>query len=402
MALAADSISQPVISSGVTRLVLSRFRNYTTLDVPFAPIPVVLTGMNGAGKTNILEALSLLSPGRGLRHTKLSEMTSTHVLKQAAGLSWSVAVELSDSSTLGTGLDFTANGAERRLVKANSQPLKSQGALTDWLNVVWVTPQMGQLFMEGASERRKFIDRFAFAIDPAHSDRLHRYDHHLRQRTVLLKEGAREPSWLDILERRLAEDAIAITATRQSMVKLLNLFSEKTPKESPFPRFCAKMQGSAEFALENAAALEAEETLHRSFFESRALDAKVGGSAVGCHRSDLCVMHMSKGIPAGVPATACSTGEQKILLLALVLAFARIQTGMQPQTTLLLLDDVAAHLDDRYRTALFGELCSLDESSEQEGSRIQTWMTGTDPSDFYDLRPYAQFYSVVDATLNNG
>lgn len=383
-------------------MVLSSFRNYKDLDFSLAPMPVVLTGMNGAGKTNILEALSLLSPGKGLRHVKLSEMTAVDGALTSQGLSWTVTVDISTQDeplTVGTGLDLSANGAERRVIRLNGQPQKTQGTLTDWLSVVWVTPQMGRLFIDSSSGRRKFIDRLAFAIDPVHADRLHRYDHHLRQRSVLLREGTRETSWLDVLERRLAEDAIAITTTRQNMVYLLSQWSGKTQDDSPFPKFSAKMQGQAETALAEGSALEAEEFLCERFKESRFADTKTGGSIIGCHRSDLSVMHLAKGLPADV----CSTGEQKILLLALVLAFARIQMDMQPQTTLLLLDDVAAHLDSRYRSALFSELCSLGcETHEHGGSRIQTWMTGTDPSDFYDLRPYAQFFSVSNATLNNG
>jgi DNA replication and repair protein RecF len=396
------SINQQSRLSGLSRLVLHQFRNYQELDLPLQSGPVVLTGPNGAGKTNILEAISFLSPGRGLRSIKLSQVANLKRFNQnPSGLpSWAIAatVETSfGSAQLGTGLDYTAAGSERRLVKINGEPAKSQASLTDWVSVIWVTPQMDRLFLESASTRRKFIDRLAYALDPTHAARVHRYEHHLRERAHLLREGRYDPLWVSTLERYLAEDGVAIVVARQQVVKSLRE-AQRQDKSYLFPQFHAEMKGEVETWAANQPALAVEDRYAEKLKTTRPHDG-AGGASTGPHRSDFQVHHLAKQLPAEL----CSTGEQKMLLLAVTLAFTRIQESYRSCPTILLLDDVAAHLDDQHRLVLFQEICHPLVALSHEDSKgpLQVWMTGTDRSSFHDLNGQAQFLTVHNATVMN-
>jgi DNA replication and repair protein RecF len=378
-------------NQGFSRLLLQHYRNYEDLDFFLDGCLVVLTGPNGAGKTNILEALSFLSPGRGLRGVKLSQVTN---LRSQSSAAWVVAATLETQTGpvhLGTSLEYTAAGTERRFVKINGQLAKSQASLTDWVNVIWVTPQLDRLFLEGASARRKFVDRLVYALDPGHAGRVHRYEHHLRERAHLLKEGRYDPLWVSTLERHLAEDGVAITVARQAVVKNLEQ-AQSQEKAYPFPQFQAQMEGTLETGLENRPALAVEDDYVTHLKANRCQDGQIGGASLGPHRSDFQVHHLAKQLPAAL----CSTGEQKMLLLAVTLAFTRVQTQQRLCPTILLLDDVAAHLDDQHRLVLFQEICSLPQGI------FQVWMTGTDESFFHDLNGQAQFLAVHQATLTNG
>lgn len=385
----------PWLQSGLSRLVLHQFRNYHDLDLLIHGGSVVLTGPNGAGKTNVLEAISFLSPGRGLRSIKLSQVTNLKKLNQDAlhPPLWAIAATIETglgSVQLGTGLDYTTTGNERRLVKINGQPAKSQASLTDWMSVIWVTPQMDRLFLEGASIRRKFIDRLVYALDPLHSTRIHRYEHHIRERSQLLKEGSYDPLWVSTLERYLAEDGVAIVAARHQVVKSLSE-AQRKEKDYPFPQFHAEMKGEVETWLESQPALAVEDIYAEKLKACRRQDGEIGGASVGSHRSDFQVHHLAKQLPAEL----CSTGEQKMLLLAVTLAFTRVQENYRTCPTILLLDDVAAHLDDQHRLVLFQEIC------RPEGS-FQVWMTGTDRAAFKSLNGQAQFMAVQNAMLTDG
>lgn len=372
---------------GVTRLMLSDFRNYTVLEWLLAPMPVVLTGPNGAGKTNLLEALSLFSSGKGLRGAKLSSI-STQNASAASSLRWAVASDIMTAHGvvhMGTGLDFLATGAERRVIVINESVQKSQAAFSAWLNVVWLTPQMGGLFIESSAGRRKFIDRMSCALDKHHADYIHRYEHYLRQRSILLKEGRADAQWLDVLEQKISQNAIILTSIRRQMIELLNRHQPDI-----FPHFHASMSGEFEDIFSANSALETEEQLRQALKKNRATDALTGGAQIGPHRSDFCVKHLGKGLSAEL----CSTGEQKILLLSLILSYAQMTSQRPDKVTLLLLDDVVAHLDHDHRCALFDTL--------NDFTHLQTWMTGTDPSDFHAFRTQAQFFSVLNATLRNG
>lgn len=389
LALSSDYTALPQ-RCGVSRLVLQEFRSYSDLNLSIKPESVVLIGDNGAGKTNILEALSFLSPGRGLRNAKLSHVGNVQASPQKP---WAVAIDLSleeGTATLGTGLTFTANGSEKRLLKINGAPAKSQATLTDWLSVVWVTPQMDRLFLEATSARRKFVDRLVYALDFTHAERIHRYDHHLRERSLLLREGRGDPSWLSALEENLSADGVSICVARRHLIESITQSQEKD-LSYPFPRFKAEMVGDLELWLDTLPALAVEEKIRDHLARSRQSDAQTGGACVGPHRSDLRTHHLGNNMPAEF----CSTGQQKILLLALILAFIKVRSQQQSTCGLLLLDDVMEHLDHYHRTVLFQEI----HSSGISNHTLQTWMTGTDPKIFQDFLSHAQGIMVGNSTL---
>lgn len=389
------------VSVGLSRLMLTQFRNYQTLDLSLKSGPIILTGVNGAGKTNILEAISFLSPGRGLRGVKLSQVTNLKSIndQQTTPSVWSVAATMETNSgivQLGTALDYTSTGSERRLIKVNGALVKNQASLTDWVNIVWVTPQLDRLFLEASSVRRKFIDRLVYALDPTHAQRVHRYEHHLRERAHLLRENTYDSLWVSTLERHLAEDGVAIVAARHQMVKNLEA-AQQQEKDYPFPKFHATMIGEIENWLENEPALAVEDRYVEKLKSCRRHDGEAGGATIGPHRSDFDVHHLEKQLPAEL----CSTGEQKILLLAIILAFVRVQEHCRLRPTVLLLDDVAAHLDDQHRFVLFHEICdtSLTTSQRKPNPFLQVWMTGADRFAFQALKDQAQFLTVQHATL---
>lgn len=360
---------------GITWLNLVNFRNNEQTEYTIhAPIVVVL-GPNGIGKTNILEALSLLAPGRGLRSSKLSQISNIHLQKP-----WLMTTRLETGSgpiTIGTALEFSPTGTEKRVLRINQTPVRNQSHLNEWVSVVWAIPAMARLFEESSSGRRKFVDRMAVIIDPTHNERVNRYEHFLRERSLLLRNSLRDgglnESWVQTLEQRLAADGLAITHTRAQLVRQLTQLQPKNPI-SPFPRFFAEMRGDIESWCRDLSALEAEEKLLSHLKEARPSDAQTGGSAYGPHRGDLHVDHLGKNMPGDL----CSTGEQKMLLLALILAFTHLLAKDRDPLTLLLLDDVVAHLDEDHRRYLFQEL----GDRIAQGIPLQIWMTGTHADDF--------------------
>lgn len=367
---------------GVSSLKLSYFRSYESLTLEISPQPVVLTGRNGAGKTNILEALSFLVPGRGLRRARLADVRRIDSNKP-----WAVSTILQDSHmtvTLGTGLDPDCGvDGDKRVSLVEGQRLKNQNDLSSYVSMTWLTPQMDRLFLDGASARRRFLDRVVYGFDTAHATRLNRYEHRLRERSQLLKRGG-DPQWLSSLETSLAEEAISITAARQQVVGHLN--QAMTHSCSVFPRAILSLSGQVEDRLVHHSALDVEDWLRDTFKQSRGQDALTGGAQVGAHRSDLDVLYAAKNMWAPV----CSTGEQKALLLSIVLAAARLQSLRKEAIPILLLDEVIAHLDKIRRTALFDELISL---------KIQTWLTGTDEGLFEGLQAAAHFVKIRDAKV---
>lgn len=372
-----------VTATGVTRVTLSDFRCYAHLRLEADLRPTVLTGPNGAGKTNLIEALSFLTPGRGLRRAKLGDVTRREAGAEAG---WAVAATVHTPTgpvEVGTGRE--PGSGERRVVRIDGETARSQVALAGVASAVWLTPAMDRLFVEGASARRRFLDRLVFGLDPAHAARATAYENALRQRARLLKETRRaDPAWLAALEGTMAETGIAVAAARRDMVaRLARVCAEA---EGPFPRAVPTLAGTVEDWLDDVPALEAEGRLRRALSASRGLDAHTGGAAEGPHRSDLLVRHADKDLPAA----QCSTGEQKALLIALVLAQARIQTVARGWAPLLLLDEVVAHLDETRRHALFDAACALE---------AQVWMTGTDQSLFTGLGERGQFFRVQDATV---
>lgn len=370
----------------LARLSLSHFRNYTAATLDLDSRPVLLTGPNGAGKTNLLEAISLLAPGRGLRRAKAQELQGL-----GAEVAWAVAARVEGaegSHQIGTGRD--PGGSERRAIRIDGRSEKSQSALGEILDVVWLTPQMDGLWREGASERRRFLDRLVFAFDPAHAGRVSGYESSLRQRSKLLQEGRADPHWLSALEEGLAERGVAIAAARRSLVTRLSRAilgeTEQGKADSGFPRCGLSLEGDLDRWLEEGSALAAEERLRAALHDSRERDAQLGGAAVGPHRSDLAARHLEKDAPAGL----CSTGEQKALLIGLVLAHARLIAIERGRPPLLLLDEVAAHLDATRRETLYSEILSLG---------LQAWLTGTEPAVFDPLVGAAQAFAVAEGLV---
>jgi DNA replication and repair protein RecF len=370
-------------SRGIERLSLAHFRCYEIFSVSLDLRPVVLTGPNGAGKTNLLEALSFLIPGRGLRGARLSE-----VKRQESTDPWAVSMRLKDQQgreiQIGTGLDPEMPESERRITKINGEKVKSQSLLAEWVSMVWLTPPMDRLFLEGAQGRRRFLDRLVYGFDSGHARRLNRYEKALRERNLLLRQGRSDPYWMEGLEEVLVNEGMAITAVRREVVGQLS--SVLNNQDALFPRAELSLTGDGENLLHQYTPLEVEEEMRRSLALAREHDRLTGRTSLGPHRSDLLVVYAEKNQPAAL----CSTGEQKALLLSIVMASAHllsIRTGAIP---FLLLDEVIAHLDEKRRTALFDVILKL---------KMQAWLTGTDVVSFEDLRGKAQFLSLQEARL---
>lgn len=380
--LAASSSGDPpskgLSSIAVRRLELRDFRNYGRLRLEPRPGPVVLHGDNGAGKTNLLEAVSLLAPGRGLRRAKLAELD-----REGSG-PWHVSGLLAgrgDLVELSTARDPEA---ERRSVAADGQPLRSQTALGDFVSLIWLTPSMDRLFSEGASGRRRFLDRLVLAIDSAHAGRVAGFERALRERSQLLRSARPDPSWLTAIEVRMAEAAVAVTAARQQLVR--DLDASLADAAFPFPRPRLALRGELERWLENMPALEAEQQMADRLAGSRSQDAESGGAALGPHRSDLVAVDAYRG----EPAERCSTGRQKAFLVSIVLAEARLRQARHGDLPILLLDEVTAHLDPRRRAELLAALVELG---------AQSWLTGTEATLFAPLGRAAHMFHVVNGAL---
>lgn len=372
----------------VSRLTLTDFRSYAGLRLDVDPRPVVVTGANGAGKTNLLEALSFLAPGRGLRAVHLGQIGRQLAPRANSDRPWAVAVTLATPDgpvDMGTGLSAAA--AERRTVHINGQPVKGVAALARHLGVLWLTPAMDRLFVDGPGSRRKFLDRLVTAFDADHAGRIAAYDHAYRQRLRLLRDGSGDAPWFAALEDTMARHGIALAAGRHDLVARLNRDLATTP--GLFPAATLAMVGTVDGWLAAMPAVDAEDALRRSLWDER---RGVMGAGAGPHRSDLGVAMVAPGHPShGQPAALCSTGEQKALLISILLAQARLQRAKRGHAPLLLLDEIAAHLDQNRRAALFGEVLRLG---------AQAWMTGTDAGLFRELGESAQFFAAESGALS--
>lgn len=371
----------PTPRTAVRRLTLSDFRCYERLRLETEPSPVVLFGPNGAGKTNLLEALSFLTPGRGLRRARLSEAGRS--LEDGSNAPWAVAAVLEGPRgrmDVGTGRE---PGSERRSVRLDGQSAKP-GDLAEIVSALWLTPAMDRLFIEGAGGRRRFLDRLVLGLDARHAGRAAAYEHAMRERTRLLKAGGADPSWLAALEEGMAGHGVAVAeARRQGVARLDEACREGV---GPFPAARLALAGEVEGWLAEAAPEDVEQRFRAALRAARGRDEAAGAATLGPHRTDLQVRHGAKDMPVG----QCSTGEQKAVLVAIVLAQARVQTALRGQAPLMLLDEVVAHLDSIRRTALFDELAGLE---------AQSWMTGTDEQLFDGFQDRAQFFRVADAGL---
>jgi len=383
--LASGRERDPAPAIYLSRLVVTHFRSYERAALALDGRPVVLTGPNGAGKTNLLEAISLLSPGRGLRGAPFTELGFRASGETAARHGWAVAATLTrdgDETVIGTGQEPSVGDVPRsRMVRIDGETQSSAGVLGDYLRVLWLTPAQDRLFMDGATGRRRFLDRLVMGFDPSHGTRANAFEKALRERNRLLSEDVRDAMWYAAIEEQMAEYGVAMAAARVETIARLKGAIEATA-ESAFPKAVLALEGELESAVANGtAATDAEDRYRALLEEMRPRDRGAGRTLDGPHRSDLLVRHA----PKDMEAKACSTGEQKALLLGLMLANTRLLAHTTGTPPLLLLDEVAAHLDSDRRAALFDELCEMG---------IHAWMTGTDASLFSSLGARAQGFVV--------
>ena len=367
----------------IRRLTLANFRSYHAAQMTLTRAgPVVVTGANGAGKTNLIEAISLFAPGRGLRRATVEELA----FSEGDG-AWAVSAEIEGMlglATLGTGIDPPAGETPTlsRRCRIDREPANSATAFADHLRVVWLTPAMDPLFNGPASERRRFLDRLVLAVDAQHSSRVAALERSLRSRNRLLEDARSDPHWLDAVEHETAEVAVAVAAARSETVSRLSGALAAARTTAPeFPDAEIALNGWMEALLPDHPAREIEDRYRALLRDNRARDAAAGRTLDGPHLSDYAVTHAGKGIPA----REASTGEQKALLIRLVLAHARLIKEMTGFAPLLLLDEVVAHLDPGRRAALYDALAILG---------AQVWMTGADPVAFGDIVGRADVFVV--------
>jgi DNA replication and repair protein RecF len=367
--------------SRIHRLTLTHFRNYRTAGLEARGDMIVLVGPNGAGKTNCLEAISFLAPGRGLRRATLEDVADN----QGDG-SWAVSAEVEGAlglATLGTGIDPPQgdSSSPSRRCRIDREPVNSAAAFGDHLRIVWLTPSMDGLFMGSASERRRFFDRLVLAIDSEHSSRVSALERSLRSRNRLLEVRNYDDHWCGAIERETAELAVAVAAMRgQTAVKLAAMLRARG-QASAFPSAEIALDGWMENALLNEPATAVEDRYRAVLRDSRARDAAAGRTLDGPHLTDLQVIYA----PKDMPARDASTGEQKALLIGLVLAHAALVAETTEIIPLLLLDEVVAHLDPGRRAALFDELAKLG---------AQVWLTGADPMAFGEIGASGEIFKV--------
>ncbi len=370
------------ISHWLSQIRLSNFRNYQELEFTIDKAPVVLVGKNGAGKTNLMEAISMLSPGRGLRRSGKNEITFRDLENDMPSAKvWAFSANLTTNITdwqIGTGI---SGEGKQRIIKIN-QRIESQAVLAQICAVSWLTPQMDGLFLGSPNSRRHFLDRLAIAFDPAHSGRLSRYYKLYRERNRMLADEIRDNAWYQVNETLLAETGVAIMATRYALIEDINRTVHHMQTE--FPRFTAKLVGGGSELLHKIPAIELEDRIRQSAMQSR--EAK-DASMMGPYMTDLYVTHSQKN----QLANQASTGEQKALLITFILAHAQLQSDRLNKPPLLLLDDVAALLDPWRRDALF-EACSTLAG--------QVWYSGSDERSFHSLRSKAQYFCVDDGSIN--
>ena len=379
-----------VFPTRITALKLTTFRNYKSLNLDLEPKSVVLAGPNGSGKTNLLEAVSYLSPGRGLRRAQYVDVGLAPE-KGGDGL-WAVATSLeteNGDTEIGTGLSALDGVPDKsRRIRIDRQQVKSGDALTEYVRVLWLTPAMDGLFTGPAGDRRRFLDRLVLALDPTHGRRVNDFDKAVRNRNKVLEEAFDNSSWLDAAEMQIAELGTAITAARHEILALLSTEVEKSSAMTEhFPQALLELEGTIDDLVRTHLATDAEDAYRSLLQQSRRRDRAAGRTLEGPHRSDLLVRHAEKDMAARL----CSTGEQKALLIGIVLAHAKLVGTIASMAPIILLDEVAAHLDQFRRAALFDVLEALN---------CQAFMTGTDRDLFADLGDRAQFLHVENGTIS--
>ena len=373
----------------IEKISLTQFRNYAAMrlsDLKSIGINILI-GPNGAGKTNILEAISLLHPGRGIRQAKNADLKN---IRAGAHEYWAITADLHTPEgelKIGTG---QMSDKSSRTIRINGIDQSSQATLAEISAIIWLTPQMDGLFLGSPSERRRFLDRMVSNFDPKHTARLNKYTKLLRERAHILKthRGKADPVWLSNLESQIAAQGIAIAAARHIFCeRMLHAIKRLNIHENDFPKPEIAIQGSIDDHLRDHPAVETEDYFKHALEKSREVDMHIGGAQEGTHKSDFKVSHKTLGIPA----ENCSTGEQKGLLINLILAEASLVKAERGFAPILLLDDVAAFLDEDKRRVLFGAVLGLE---------CQCWMTGTDIQDFFHLKDTASFFEIKNSTVS--
>ena len=374
------SILKPV---RLTALTLCDFRNYSNLSVQFEPRHIVLTGHNGAGKTNLLEAISLLAPGRGLRRSSYEDMARKTGI---GGFAIGAKISVNDDDTqIGTGVGAAVNEASAsRIVRVNGTQEKSADALNDHLRITWLTPAMDGVFTGPASDRRKMLDRMVLAIEPDHGRHAVDFEKAMRSRNRLIADEVNDASWFTALEHEIGTHGAAITLARHRFIASLNRLAETGFERAEFPSAGLALVGEMDTLANNTDDLA--QTYRAALARSRPADRQAGRTLIGPHRSELEVTHVAKNVPAAI----ASTGEQKALLTGMVLAHAQLIAEASGLTALLLLDEIGAHFDVGRRAQLFEILDRLGG---------QAIMTGTETHLFEALENRAQFFNIADSVV---
>jgi DNA replication and repair protein RecF len=370
----------------LTRLRLTDFRSYPAFDGRFAGQVVAIAGENGVGKTNLLEAISLLGPGRGLRGARAGEIGRRAGGESHPWAAWGRFEGPHGTCDIATGTAGEDGPDARRKWRLDGEALKSAAELADRAAAVWLTPQMDRLFQEGASGRRRFLDRLVWALEPGHAREVAAHETAMSGRNRLLAEGRRDARWLAALEDAMARHSVATAAARRALVARLNGLLAAGTATGAFPAARLDLLDPVAAALDEAPALAVEDRLREELAANRGRDAAAGGASVGAHRADLALTHL----PKDLPAEFCSTGEQKALLVSVVLAHATLIGAARGFAPLLLLDEVAAHLDAARRGALYAALASLP---------AQVFLTGTDPDIFAPLKGSAEAFRATASGL---
>lgn len=398
-ALNIESYNDSAIKSGVKRLTLADFRNYAYLRINTDLNPVVITGENGSGKTNILEAISFLTPGRGLRSARLADVKriapclvpDDYIAGKTAWAVSSIVCNNNEDYEIGTGIessfresDDETRSFDRRVVKIDGQKITSQSDLGKYISAIWLTPQMDRMFRGGSQPRRSFLDRLVYAFDIEHAKRTANFEHLYREWFQLIKSGRSDGHWLSSLEENMASVGVAIAAARRELIARLNTFILHEP-DDVFPNVELSLEGTIEQMLDSKPAIDVED-YYIGLLQKQRKNVLYSEYVDGINRTDFKVLYKKKRMPAEL----CSTGEQKSLLVGIIMAQTKCQTLDKGFAPVLLLDEVAAHLDDAKREALLSKIRELN---------VQAWITATDPTLFDSMRGFAQFLEVKNNTV---
>lgn len=367
----------------LSRLTLSHFRNHQSLDVKLTPEPTVLYGVNGAGKTNILEAISFFTPGRGLRSAKLGMLSQFEQQNP-----WAASITLDGNVHLASSLI-----ADKRINRIHGEPVRSTAAFSEWLSVHWLTPDQDRLFIDSSKVRRRFLDRMVYSYDPLHSDRLTDYETAVKERLTLLYK-TRDDRWLCALEAKMAELAVAIAFARNDLLERLEFSAQNLCPL--FPKFKCMHLGDIETQLTEKKAIEWEDWFKEQWQQTRSKDKDAHMTHIGVHRSDFGVIHPQKGLGEN-----CSTGEQKILLMGVIFAFLKNRLEWDDKLIVMLFDECVSHFDFHHRVVLFEQIRLLHEAKTNKGS-FHAFMTGTDKDLFSPLNGHAAFYHVAPSSIQKG